>query len=246
MTVEQLWAVYSENKDIEIRNEIITHYLGVVEKVVYSIVKVTGMYNMTEDFNSIGVLGLIDAVDKFDLKKNVSFETYASIRIKGTVKDYMRKQDPLSRGVRETQKRIELAREQFYERNHYDPGEEELAAETGLPGCKVREALVGAACAETLSFEQEIGENLKLSETIQSDLPEPDVQIVEKETREILKNAIDALDDREQKVLALYYKEELKLKDIAYILDISEGRVCQIMKKALNKLRSFMEKGVRV
>lgn len=239
MTIEQMWVAYSESKDLQLRNDIIMHYLGMVQKVVYPIVRSAGLYHLTDDFNSIGVLGLIDAVDKFDVKKNVSFETYASIRIKGTIKDYMRKQDPLSRGMRETQKNLELAKETFYARNNREPTYDELAVEAGLPKCKVTETLSCIAYAETVSFEEEIGENLKICETLQSDEPDLDSQIVDIETVEKLKEAIDSLSDREQKIIALYYKEELRLKDIAYILDISEGRVCQIMKKALTKLRTW-------
>jgi RNA polymerase sigma factor FliA len=131
------------------------------------------------------------------------------------------------------------------QKKNEEPTEEDIAKEAGLNKTEVGETLSQLAYSEIISFEEDIGEDLKLHETVRARDPGPEAQLIEQEARNVLKEAIDSLNEREKKVLSLYYNDELKLKEIGYILEISEGRVCQIMQKTMGKLRTYIEKQIK-
>ncbi len=235
MKYNNLWKEYNKTKSIESRNKLVLAYLPIVRKIVNSQLFGSESMHIREEYYSNGVFGLIDAVHKFDCLKNVKFETYASIRIRGSIKDYMRMQDWLPRGVREKQKIIETAREALATKLLRNPTEKELAEVTGLSTKQISKILGKIAYSEIASFEELVSKGLNPVSNQQDDDLEGIIE--KKEMNEILAREIEKLTEKEQIVISLYYKEELKLKDIGKVLKISESRVSQIMKKAIQKLR---------
>ncbi|QOR35358.1 FliA/WhiG family RNA polymerase sigma factor [Clostridium sp. 'deep sea'] len=230
-----LWNEYNQTKNIECRNELVLQYLPIVQKIVNSQLYGSENIHVREEYYSNGIFGLIDAVHKYDSRKNVKFETYASIRIRGSIKDYMRMQDWLPRGVREKQKKIENAREKLSSKLLRNPSNQELAAETGMTISQVNKIIGKLTYSEIASFEELLNKGLN---PVSRDPEDNLEQVIEKkELSQILANEIEKLTEKEQLVISLYYKEELKLKDIGKVLKISESRVSQIMKKAIQKLR---------
>lgn len=246
MQYEDLWVEYSKTESLDLRNELVMNYLPIVKKVVNSMLQGSSYSHIREDFYSIGTLGLIDAVHKFDYTKNIKFQSYASIRIRGAIKDHMRKQDWLSRGVREKQKKIESADLALREKLLREPTDEEISEETGFTVNEVCETMEKVACADIVSFEHAISNGIRpLNNTHKQDY-DPEKAIEKKEQKLMLAKAIDMLNEREQKIISLYYREELKLKEIGYVMDISESRVSQIIKKAVKKLEMQLKKTVLV
>jgi RNA polymerase sigma factor for flagellar operon FliA len=193
--------------------------------------------DLKDEFYSIGVLGLIDAVQKFDYNKNVKFETYASFRVKGAIIDYIRKQDIVSRGLREKEKAIKNARENLRNRLQSEPTEMEVAEELNISHDEYYRTMSQIARADLLSFEEMIANGIGVRQKGES----VEKKIEEIELQKYLAEAIRNLPQREQYVISMYYKDELKLKDIGKILDISESRVSQLLKKAVDSLREYLK-----
>lgn len=240
MDVDKLWQEYKENNNMDSRNKLIMVYLPVVKKVVNTMLQGSSYNYRRDDYNSMGIMGLIDAINKYDKYKKVKFETYASIRIKGSIRDYMRKQDWVSRRIREKQKKIEQAEISLREKLLRPPTIEEISQETELSINEVNETIEKVACADIISFENAISSGLyPLNKNSDYD-SNPEKHFEKKELEEMLSDAIKTLDEREQKIISLYYTEELKLKEIGQVMNISESRVSQIMKRAVTKLNKMM------
>lgn len=241
MVVEEVWNEYIKTKSIESRNKLIIQYLPVVKKIVNIVLQGTGNLYIREDFYGVGVFGLMDAIKKYDKSKKVKFETYASIRVKGAIKDYMRKQDWVSRGVREKHRRIIQAEAKLREKLLRDPSDEEISKETGLSMNEIYKTIEKVTCADIISFEHAVSNGfMSLNKTFEEEY-NPEKVIVNKELKDLLYQAVESLGDREKKIISLYYKEELTLKEIGYVMDISESRVSQIMKKTILKLREKLK-----
>lgn len=240
MNTETLWKQYSRNKTVENRNILVLEYLDLVNKMVNIQMRLYHTFNpdLKEEFYSIGVIGLIDAIQKFDYSKNVKFETYASFRVKGAIIDYIRKQDIVSRGLREKEKAIKNARENLINRNQREPSEVEIAEELNISLEEYSKTINQVAQADLLSFEEMVDNGIGVKQTEYN----VEKKIEEKELKEYLAKAITELPEREQYIVSMYYKDELKLKDIGKILDLSESRVSQLLKKAINSLRNYLKK----
>ncbi|MFP4457663.1 MAG: sigma-70 family RNA polymerase sigma factor [Clostridia bacterium] len=240
MNTDKLWKQYSRNKNVENRNILVLEYLDLVNKIVNIQMRLYHTFNpdLKEEFYSIGVIGLIDAIQKFDYSKNVKFETYASFRVKGAIIDYIRKQDIVSRGLREKEKAINNARENLINRNQREPSEIEIAEELNISIEEFSKTINHIAQADLLSFEEMVSNGIGIK---QSDY-DVEKKLEEKELQEYLAKAISNLPEREQYVISMYYKDELKLKDIGRILDLSESRVSQLLKKAVSNLRDYLKR----
>jgi RNA polymerase sigma factor for flagellar operon FliA len=239
MKTDTLWKQYSKNKTQETRNVLVLEYLDLVNKIVNIQMRLYHTFNpdLKDEFYSIGVLGLIDAVQKFDYTKNVKFETYASFRVKGAIIDYIRKQDIVSRGLREKEKAIKNARENLRNRLQSEPTEMEVAEELNISHDEYHKTMSQIARADLLSFEEMIANGIGVRQKGES----VEKKIEEIELQKYLAEAIRNLPQREQYVISMYYKDELKLKDIGKILDISESRVSQLLKKAVYSLREYLK-----
>jgi len=233
---DKLWEQYIATKDIRIRNQIIERYSYLVKIIALKIRGVYQQYGDVDDVVNEGIIALIDVIDKFDLSKNVKFETYATIRIKGAIIDYVRKQDWTPRKVKNDAKILHEAERELNAKLGRTPSDKEISEHLHMNIEEYNQIVRNSLGTSILSFEELIGEvNLREKE-IKYEYELPEDLYETKELNYVLKESINKLNDKEKLIISLYYKEELKLKDISKILDISNSRASQIHSMALEKL----------
>ena len=238
----QLWKAFKENGDIDAKNDLLLNYGYLVRWIVRRMMPKYNNYNEYDDLVSCGTLGLIDAVDKFELKHEVKFETYAVSRIRGEILDYMRSQDWASPSLRKKISAITNAYEVFENANPGMSADKEVAQTLGMPAEQVQKILAQAHMFNLVNFEDALGSANPEAEIKSKDEYSPEEELLLKERKEILAEAIDSLPEKERLVITLYYFEGLLLKEIAEILQVTESRVSQIHSKVLAKMRSKLEK----
>lgn len=238
-TVTNLWKSYKDNPDIAIRNKIVLIYAGLVKSIARRIASVSGSYVDIEDLTSFGMIGLIKAVEKYDQEKGVTFETYATYRIRGEIIDYMRRNDWVPRGLRKRAQEIEIAAQKFKSEHGRDSTEDELSEATGVSKSEITQILSESERFNQISFEEIIQDTIKSECNIISD-ETPENSLAQGELVKMLANAIDALPERERLIITLYYHEELTLKEISDVISVSESRVSQLHTRAVKILRKAM------
>jgi len=240
-TVVNLWKSYKESQDIELRNKIVILYSGLVKSIARRAASVSGNYVDIDDLVSFGMIGLIKAVEKFDPEKGVTFETYATYRVRGEIIDYMRRNDWVPRGVRKRAQAIEKAAEEFKSEAGREPTEEELSIKLGVKKSDIAQAMSECERINLISFEEVLQDaSIKERNFISEDTPE--MSLAKSELIEVLAEAIEELPERERLVITLYYYEELTLKEISSIMGVSESRVSQLHTRAVKKLKAALSK----
>jgi RNA polymerase sigma factor for flagellar operon FliA len=214
-------------------------YAGLVKSIARRAAVVSGNYVDVEDLASFGMIGLIKAVEKFDMDKGVTFETYATYRIRGEILDYMRRNDWVPRGVRKRVQEIEKATETFKGENSREPTEQELSERLGVKRSDISQALCDSTRLCTISLEEVIQETVKTDSSLASE-ETPEGALAQSELIDELAGAIDALPEREKLVIALYYHEELTLKEISTVMSVSESRVSQLHTRAVKNLKKAL------
>ena len=237
-----LWGVYKESGSIEAKNEILLNYGYLVKWIVRRMMPKYNNYNEYDDLVSCGMLGLIDAVEKFELKHEVKFETYAVSRIRGEILDYMRSQDWASPSLRKKISAITNAYETFENLNPGRPADKSVADSLGMPVEQVQKILTQSHMFNLVNFEDALSSGNTEAEIKSTDTSTPEEELLNKEKKELLVDVIDALPEKERLVITLYYYEGLLLKEIADILQVTESRVSQIHSKVLSKMRTKLEK----
>lgn len=234
-----IWIQYVNTKDATLKSALIEHYVYLVKLVAGRLGIYLNQYVDSDDLIGYGALGLIDAVDKFDPGKNVKFETYASLRIRGAILDAIRKLDWVPRTLRKKQKDIDKAYIEVEGKLGRAPLDEEVAQYLEIDIEEYNELLKEVNISSLIS----IDEYMYQFEAVKDpSAPIPDNYIEDAEAREMLAKFIDSLPEREKKVIFLYYYEELTLKEISHVLEVSESRVSQLHTKAVSRLRAYMQK----
>ncbi|MEE1100349.1 MAG: FliA/WhiG family RNA polymerase sigma factor [Agathobacter sp.] len=239
---EKLWKCYSEKPTAELREQLIIEYAQLVKIVAGRLSMYLGHNVEYDDLVSYGVFGLIDAIDKFDAGKNVKFETYASLRIRGSILDQIRKMDWIPRTIRQKQRQIDDAIKAIEMRTGKNATDEELANELGLSEeelCNWQSQLKITNVVSLNEFE-ETGPEPVMDATHNSHFAQPEDVVAETELKDMLLSALELLTEKERKVIELYYYEDLTLKEISQILEVSESRVSQLHTKGLVKMRKKM------
>lgn len=239
----RLFAQYRETGSIEIRNELVLRYMNTVNYIAMSTRNMYSKYCDPEDIVNEAVIALMSAVDSYDPDKNTKFETYASLKIRGAVIDYIRRQDIIPRSVRRFAKEYDSAYAKLYSELDREPTNEELAAELDVPPEKLDSMITRSAAAQTFSFEEMVFEGgYDVSDPSGSDNGwQPEQGLLGGEMFSQLTQAIDSLGERERLVISLYYYEKLKYSEIAEVVGVSESRVCQIHSAAVKKMKKFFE-----
>lgn len=239
---EKLWQTYRKAPSAELREQLIIEYSPLVKIVAGRL----GMYlggNMEyEDLVSYGIFGLIDAIDKFDMDKEVKFETYASLRIRGSILDQIRKMDWIPRTVRQRQRQIDEAIRNLENKNGRSATDEEIAAELGLNNEEYISWQNQMKVTNVVSLNEfvEQGTEPAMDATSNSHFMQPDRSYEKEELKEALAKGLQTLTEKERQVILFYYYEELTLKEISAILEVSESRVSQLHTKGLQKLQKQM------
>ena len=234
------WKAYRINRSIELRNELVLQYTGVVRKIV---LRFRGSYNnfgQLDDMVNQGIIALIDAVEKYDIEMGNKFETFASIKIRGSIIDFMRKQDWVPRNQRSLAKELDEVFEKLYCEYGREPAQAEIAQQMDISVENLEKVMGQRHNSILLSYEEVVFESVQKATPIgtrESDENSPEDELLYSELRSKLGEAIDELNERERQVVSLYYYESLKLKEIATILGISESRVSQIHSAAIMKMK---------
>lgn len=234
----KLWKEYTNTHSAELREKLIIEYAPLVKLVAGRLVMYLGYNVEYDDLVGYGIFGLIDAIDKFDATKDVKFETYASLRIRGAILDQIRKMDWIPRTVRQRQKKITEAIKEIELRTGKEATDDEIAASIGITseeydGWQSQMKVTGVVSLdEFMESGSDVSEGGLSSRTIR-----PEEAIEQEELKKMLAEALSQLTEKEQKVILLYYYEELTLKEISNVLEVSESRVSQLHTKALNKMK---------
>jgi len=235
-----LWANFLASRDPALREEAILRYVPLVRYVLGRLgVEPGGEY---EDLVSQGLLGLIDAVDRYDPSRGTVFSTYATHLIRGRVLDGLRSLDLLSRPARRRVRQLQAAMAELQQRFGRPPEEAEVADFMGLEMKALQHTLADAGRV-ILSLDASEGDDEKpdLHETLADPGDDMIDSLTEGDLRSELMQAISGLPLREQQILSLYYRDELTMKEIGEVLNLSESRVCQIHARCVLALRSAME-----
>jgi RNA polymerase sigma factor FliA len=239
---KKLWEEYAKTKTPELRENIILEYAPLVKVVAGRLSMYLGYNVEYEDLVSYGVFGLIDAIDKFDLLKDVKFETYASLRIRGAILDQIRKMDWIPRTIRQKQKKIDAVIKDVETRYGRNATDEEIAAGLGISPEEYLEWQSQMKITNIVSLNEfleqgsEVPNEAMKTKSAQFDSPE---EVVAKtELKQMLVQSLEILTEKERRVIELYYYEDLTLKEISSILEVSESRISQLHTRALQKMKT--------
>lgn len=243
-TEEELWSIYRRSRDAKIRESFIKQYAPLVKYVAGKVA--VGMPHNVEfdDLVGFGVFGLLDAIDKFDPEKNVKFKTYAVTRIRGAIFDELRSIDWVPRSVRQKTREVEEAIGSLEAQLGRTATDQEIAQSLGVSEDEFIKMMMKISGTSILSlndvwFSGDENDKVSIGESIEApNSLNPDVIVEKDEIRRVIVEAINELPDKEKKVLVLYYYEDLTLKEIGQVLEVTESRISQLHTKAILRLRA--------
>lgn len=236
----KLWLAYSKSKSAHLREQIIIEYVGLVKIVAGRLSMYLGYTVEYDDLIGYGTFGLIDAIDKFDYLKGVKFETYASLRIRGAILDHIRRLDWIPRTLRQKQKKLEAAYHKLEVELGRSATDDELAKELEITPSELDLWKNQTLGMNLISLDEylEQGSEVRMDSRGSSQFDEPEKVVEKQELKSMLEEALEYLTENERKVILLYYYEELTLKEISHILEVSESRISQLHTKALQKMKN--------
>ncbi|OQY10771.1 MAG: hypothetical protein B6I28_00230 [Fusobacteriia bacterium 4572_132] len=244
MITKELWIEYKKTGNLKLREKIILQYIPLVKYAVGKIIVKLPNNVEYDDLVEYGIIGLLDAIDKFDISKEIKFKTYALTRISGSVYDELRSQDWLSRSIRKVSKDIKKAYIELENKNGKIPTQEEVAKYLRINVKKINEVMAKVNLDNMFSLDDDLyddsGGKTSLKELVQNNQESAQQKLEKKELKKILIEQIKELSEKERLVITLYYYEELTLREIGEVLEISESRVSQIHSKIVFKLRKKM------
>jgi RNA polymerase sigma factor for flagellar operon FliA len=243
--LREMWRRYKGNGDRHARERLVVAYSPLVKYVSGRMASGLPAHVDEADLISYGLVGLINAIERFDLEREIKFETYAITRIKGAIIDELRSLDWVPRSVRARAREIEKTNAKLEHRLQRAPTDEEMAAEMDITVEEFQEALLQisnstvAALDELWTVSDSSGDQVSLLDTLTDEnAPDPAAMIDQTDLKERVADAIARLPEREKLVIALYYYENLTLREIGEVLGVTESRVSQLHTKAVLRLRS--------
>lgn len=244
--IEDIWKRFKSTGDKQDRDSLILYYSPLVKFVAYRVAATLPKNIELSDLIGYGVFGLLDAINKFDLEKNVKFETYAMTRVRGAIIDALRAIDWVPRSVRAKMKDLDECFSKLAIKLNRTPTDEELANSMGVSVSDLhsiyrRISVAGVvALDDVLQGEENQGSQISIGDLIPSNYMSPTNSLEDNESKKMLEDAISKLSEREQAVLKLYYFEYMNLSQIGEILGVTESRACQIHAKAILALRAAL------
>ncbi len=243
---QEYWVEFKKTSSPRIREAIVIKYAGLVKHVAGKIpIKIKSVD--FEDLVGFGSFGLLDAIDRYNPNKNIKFKTYAHTRIRGSIYDELRKIDDLPRSVRNEWKLLEKAREILEIKFERNVQPQEIANMVGITLPKYKEIMryiwqtTGTTSIDEDHYDED-GNAIPLKDKLQSSPKmNPDYLAERKEVQKEIKKALEKLPQRELQVLILHYYEDMTLKEIGKVLDVSESRVSQILNKVEQDLRHSLQ-----
>lgn len=247
--MQSAWVDYKEKGFTEAREQLIIHYAHLAKYVANRLAINLSSVVEVDELISYGVEGLIDAIEKFDHKRNIKFETYAITRIRGSMIDGLRSMDWVPVSVRQKSKELERTLTVLESRLGRSATDEEIAEELGLSIKEFAVLLRDVSCSSIISLDDFLpGDNTadrkkRIVDTLEDHNSVDALELMgNKETRDLLTATISRLPEKEKKVVYLYYYEGLTLKEIGAILQLSESRISQLHTKAILRIRGSLSK----
>ena len=236
---KKLWEKYNKTRNPELREKLILEYANLVNLVAGRMGMYLGYTVEYDDLVGYGIFGLIDAIDKFDLSKNVKFETYASLRIRGSILDQIRKMDWIPRTLRQKQKQMDSACAKLEGELGRPATDAEIAQELEITLDEYDNWKNEAQFTNLVSLDEylEQGGDSRMDVGGSSRFEQPEKAMEKQEVKQILVEALKTLTEKESSVITLYYYEDMTLKEISRVLEVSESRVSQLHTKALQKIK---------
>lgn len=219
-------------------SQMVERYSPLVKRIAHHLIGRLPSNVQVDDLIQAGLIGLLEAARGYDVSKGASFETFAGIRIRGAMIDEVRRGDWAPRSVHRNARRVQEAMGRLAKRLSRDPSDQEVAAELGIPLSEYHAIAQDSLCSKIFSFDDLNDDDDDPSSRIAGSEPSPEQHIQHESLRKQLAGAISQLPERERLVLALYYDEELNLKEIGLVLGVSESRVSQIHSQAALRLRT--------
>ncbi|MBI3090187.1 MAG: FliA/WhiG family RNA polymerase sigma factor [Candidatus Tectomicrobia bacterium] len=230
------------------REELIVAYAPLIKYIAHRIASRLPAHVQLNDLINSGVIGLIEAIERFDPSRDIKFKTYAEFRIRGSILDDLRAMDWVPRSVRQKAHALETAYFHLEQSLGREPSEEELAAHLALPMDELHE-LLGEVHGSLLVSLEDLGKGVIPGDQREPsgaapghDAPQPERQLDQQELQGVMAKAVDELNEKERLVITLYYYEELTMKEIGEVLGITESRVSQIHSKAMLTLRGRLRR----
>ncbi len=244
---QKLWHQWEKRANENDLNELMEHYMYLVHFHVERIASHLPNNVSRDDIKSFGLLGLYDAIKKFESERNLKFDTYASFRIKGSIMDGLRKEDWLPRTLREKTKKVDRTAQQLEQELQRIPTSVEIADKLDMTKEEVESVVQNSLFANVLSIEEKTKTSDKFNEGIGYTIPDehayqPEQEMLEQELNLELAEGIKKLNKNEQMVISLFYNEELTLTEIGHVLDLTTSRISQIHKNAIYKLKNIIDK----
>lgn len=233
-------------KAVDIKEQIVMKYIPLVKYIASRVIVGKSRYIEYEDLVSYGMLGLMDAINKFDESKGMKFSSYASIRVKGAMIDELRKNSPISKGAMDKLNKYNETMENLQKKLLREPTVGEIAENLNMTLEEVSEIegyinYISVVSLEDMIFSED--DEMPLMGTIKdNNSPSPEKMLEEKEQLEYLAKALENMNEKDRTVLSLYYYEGLTLKEIGKVLEVSESRVCQLHSRAIVHLRKELKR----
>jgi RNA polymerase sigma factor FliA len=247
--LKELWRRYKEDGDEKARERLVVAYSPLVKFIAGRMASGLPSHVEESDLISYGLLGLIGAIERFDLEREIKFETFAVARVKGAIIDELRSLDWVPRSVRARARDIERAHAALEAKLQRAPTDEEMAEKLEMTVEEFREALLQIANSSVLALDDlwtfadpEGGSQISILDTIQDPgSADPEAEAQTSELKDRLAEAIESLSERERLVIALYYYENLTLREIGEVLGVTESRVSQLHTKAVIGMRAHLQ-----
>lgn len=242
--LQNAWQKWNDTRDYDSSDVIVRQYKPLVDYHVNRMLSTLPFTISKADIESLGMEGLFEALLKYDPKQDTKFETYASKRIQGRILDGLRKEDRMSRTYRSRYKMIKAAFTELEQKYLREVGVDEVATHLEMTKTEVEEILASHFTSELIFLEEQTSDrdqDQKYIDTISSAIETPEDELIKKDLILEMANRIQNLSDKEQKIISLFYTDDLTFTEIAKVLDISIGRVSQLHKGALAKLKKWLD-----
>ena len=222
------------------KDQLVQRFAPLVKRIAYHLMARLPSSVQVDDLVQNGMMGLLDAINRFEAGMGAQFETYAAQRVRGAMLDGLRENDWLPRSLRRDFRRIEVAISQLEQEYGRAPSENELATALSMSLADYQKMLQDARGHQLISFEDMIedGEEDFLERHLTDDSNEPSKVLEEASLRSLLVQGIESLPEREKLMMALYYEQDLNLREIGEVMGVTESRVCQLHSQAVARLRT--------